>query len=100
MQASVFGFIDDPQANLDDLAGICADLGIEITAQGFDQRINQAAVAFLKEMLSQAVEQFKHTVALPVPILHQFSAVNLLDSTRLSLPRDDRGISGLWWGWP
>ena len=86
MQASVFGFIDDPQANLDDLAGICADLGIEITAQGFDQRINQAAVAFLKEMLSQAVEQFKHTVALPVPILHQFSAVNLLDSTSLSLP--------------
>ena len=86
LQASVFGFIDDPQANLDDLAGICADLGVEITVQGFDQRINQAAVAFLKAMLNQAVAQFKHTVALPVPLLHQFSAVNLLDSTSLSLP--------------
>lgn len=86
MQTAVFGFIDDPEANLDDLAGYCADLGVDITAQGFDQRINPAAVEFLKVMLSQALEQFKHTVALPVPILHQFSAVNLLDSTSLSLP--------------
>jgi len=86
LQASVFGLMDDPQANLDDLAGYCADLGVEISAQGFDQRINPAAVAFLKEMLSQAVAHFKNTLPLPLPILRQFSAVNLVDSTSLSLP--------------
>lgn len=37
-------------------------------------------------MMSQAIEQFKNRVALPLPILAQFSAVNLLDSTSLSLP--------------
>jgi hypothetical protein len=86
LQASVFGFMDDPVANLDDLAGYCADVGVDISAQGFDQRINARAVAFLKEMLSQAVAHFKHTLPLPLPLLQQFSAVNLVDSTSLSLP--------------
>jgi hypothetical protein len=82
----VFGFIDDPEANLDDLAGYCADLGVEISAQGFDQRINPKAVEFCQAMLSQAIGHFKNTLALPLPILQQFSAVNLVDSTSLSLP--------------
>lgn len=86
LQASVFGFIDDPQANLDDLAQVCADLNVEISAQGFDQRINPQAVTFLKEMLSQAIEHFKNETALPLPILQQFSAINLVDSTVLNLP--------------
>ena len=86
LQASVFGFIDDPQANLDDLAGYCADLGVEISAQGFDQRINRHSVAFCQAMLSQAMTHFKNSLALPLPILQQFSAVNLADSTTLSLP--------------
>ena len=86
LQASVFGFMDDPVANLDDLAGYCADVGVDISAQGFDQRINARAVAFLQEMLSQAVAHFKHTLPLPLPLLQQFSAVNLVDSTSLSLP--------------
>jgi len=86
LQASVFGFIDDPEANLDDLAGYCADLGVDLSAQGFDQRINAEAVEFLKEMLGQAMTHFKNTLPLPLPILQQFSAVNLVDSTSLSLP--------------
>ncbi len=86
LQASVFGFIDDPAANLDDLAGYCADLGVEISVQGVDQRINAEAVAFFKAMFSQAITHFKHTLPLPQPILQQFSAVNLVDSTTLCLP--------------
>ena len=82
----MFGFIDDPEANLDDLAGYCADLGVDISAQGFDQRINATTVEFFKALLSQAIGHFKNTLPLPLPILHQFSAVNLVDSTSLSLP--------------
>jgi Transposase DDE domain len=86
LQASVFGFMDDPQANLDDLAGYCADLGVEISAQGIDQRINATTVEFFKALLSQALEHFKQTLPLPLPMLQQFSAINLVDSTQLSLP--------------
>ena len=86
LQASVFGFIEDPQANLDDLAQTCNDWGVEISPQGFDQRINGPAVAFLKEMMREAVSTFKNKIALPLPILQQFTAINLVDSTVLSLP--------------
>ncbi len=86
LQASVFGFIKDPKANLDDLAQVCGDLGVEISAQGFDQRINPQAVSFLKEMLSEAVTEFKNKTPLPLPILQQFQAINLVDSTVLALP--------------
>ena len=86
LQASVFGFIDDPQANLDDLAGYCADLGVDISAQGLDQRINASTVDFFAVMLSQAIDQFKNSLPLPLPMLQQFSAINLVDSTTVSLP--------------
>jgi hypothetical protein len=86
LQASVFGFIADPDANLDDLAQVCADLGVDISPQGFDQRIKPQAVTFLKEMLSQAMAHFKNETALPLPLLQQFKAINLVDSTVLTLP--------------
>lgn len=86
LQAAIFAFIDDPEANLDDLAQACADLGVEISVQGFDQRLNPYTLEFLKEMLSRAMKQFKHHSPLPLPILQQFSAINLVDSTVLSLP--------------
>ena len=68
----------DPEANLDDLAQVCADLKVDISAQGVDQRINPKAVSFLKEMLSQAIDHFKNETALPLPILQQFKAINLV----------------------
>jgi len=86
LQAVIFAFIDDPEANLDDLAQACADLGVEISVQGFDQRLNPYTLEFLKEMLSRAMEQFKNNSPLPLSILQQFRAVNLVDSTVLALP--------------
>lgn len=86
LQAVIFAFIDDPEANLDDLAQACADLGVEISIQGFDQRLNPYTVEFLKEMLSKAMEQFKNNSPLPLPVLQQFSAINLVDSTVVGLP--------------
>jgi hypothetical protein len=78
LQAAIFAFIADPAANLDDLAQACADLGVEISVQGFDQRLNAYMLEFLKEMLSRAMKQFKHHGPLPLPILQQFSAINLV----------------------
>lgn len=86
LQALIFTFLDDPEATLDNLAQACADLGVEIRVQGVDQRLNAYTLAFLKEMLSRAMLQFQNHSPLPLPILQQFSAVNLLDSTVLTLP--------------
>ncbi len=86
LQALVFGFIEKPDANLTDLAQVCLDLGVKITPQGIDQRINEQAVTFLKEMFSQAMEQFKNEIPLPLPVLQQFSAINIVDSSVQALP--------------
>lgn len=86
LQAMVFAYIQKPTADLADMAQVCTDLGVSISPQGVDQRINQAAVVFLQTMFQQAMTQFKNKLALPLPILQQFSAINLVDSSVVALP--------------
>jgi len=86
LQAMVFGFIENPQASLIHLAQVCLDLGVKITPQGIDERINQYSVAFLKEMFYCAIETFKNDQPLPLEVLRQFTAVNILDSSVKALP--------------
>ena len=52
LQTSVFGFIENPQGSLNHLAQVSLDLGVEITPQGIDERINERSVAFLKKRCS------------------------------------------------
>jgi hypothetical protein len=86
LQALVFGGIENPKVTLSYWAQVCLDLGVKITVQGIDGRINGRSVAFLKEMFSRAMEAFKNGVPLPLPILQQFSAINILDSSVKDLP--------------
>ncbi len=86
LQASVFGFIENPNGSLNHLAQVCLDLDVEITPQGIDERINEHSVAFLKEMFSQAMETLKNEQAIPLKVLEQFTAINLVDSSTKSLP--------------
>ena len=86
LQIVVFGFIENPDASLNDLSQVCLDLGVDITPQGLDQRINEKTVVFLEEMFAEAMDKFKNKIPLPLPILQQFSAIYLTDSTIQSLP--------------
>lgn len=88
LQALVFGFIENPRASLNHLAQVCLDLGVKITPQGVDERINQYSVVFLKEMFCYAMETFKNNVPLPLEVLRQFTAVNILDSSVKALPEN------------
>ena len=62
LQTVVFGFIENPDASLNDLSQVCLDLGVDITPQGLDQRINEKAVVFLKEMFVKAMDKFKNKI--------------------------------------
>jgi hypothetical protein len=86
LQAVVFGFIENPQGSLNHLAQVCLDLDVTITPQGVDERINASSVAFLKEMFGRAMNTFKNEHPLPLQVLQQFSAINLLDSSVQALP--------------
>ena len=53
LQALIFGLLEKDDLSLNELAQICADIGIDITAQGLDQRITDKAVAFLERMFQR-----------------------------------------------
>ena len=86
LQIVVFGFIENPKGSLNHLAQVSLDLGLEITPQGIDERINEHSVIFLKEMFNQAMETFKNDQSLPLEVLQQFKAINILDSSVKTLP--------------
>jgi len=86
LQVMVFGCLAKDNPSLNFLAQICADIGIDITAQGLDQRITDKAVAFMERMFSRAVDLFRNQLPLPLPILQQFNGVYLTDSSVIALP--------------
>lgn len=86
LQALVFACIEHSQATLNQFAQACLDLGVAISPQGFDERIGPQSVAFMRELLHQAMRTFRNELALPLSILQQFSGVYIVDSSVISLP--------------
>ena len=83
----VWGFLKNPLASLKELAKFCNEsLHTSISSQGLDLRINAQALLFMTSMFLTALEVFSHEARLPIEILKQFSAVNIVDSTVVSLP--------------
>jgi len=85
LQAWVFAGLEHSLLSLNKVAQSCLDLGVKVTSQGLDQRLSEASVAFMKEMFVLALSHFVNQIALPVPILNQFTAVNLYDSSSIPL---------------
>jgi hypothetical protein len=87
LKTLVFGLLENPNASLNDLREFCAErFGVDVSIQGLHDRIQRAALPFCKRMFTLAVEIFRQTAPLPLPVLHQFSAINIVDSTWISLP--------------
>lgn len=86
VQTLVLGWLDNPEASLNQLVQVSADLGVEISVPGLQQRLNPSAVRFLKALLQQALGWFRERVRLPEEVLRHFSAVNIVDSSLFELP--------------
>jgi hypothetical protein len=86
LKAVVLGFLEKADSSLNEIAQSFLDLGVEVTPQGIDERINAFSVAFLRAIFAQVLELFKNKCRLPLAVLQQFSAINLVDSSTKSLP--------------
>jgi hypothetical protein len=84
-QALVFGWLANAQASLENLAQAAAAVGVAISAQGLDQRLGEAAAAFLEDLLGAAVQAAVAADAVAIPLLQRFSAVVLLDCSTVML---------------
>ena len=86
LKALVLGFLEKPKASLNEIAQSCLDLGVAVTTQAINERINTFSVAFVQNMFCQALLVFKNQQPLRLAILQQFTAINLIDSTTKALP--------------
>jgi len=86
VQTLVLGWLNKPDATLDDLCQTAATLDIHISPQGLDQRFRAKAADFLKGILEAAVSTVIAHEPVAIPVLERFNGVHILDSSNLTLP--------------
>ena len=85
LQVLTFGFLSNPHAALTDLVETSQELGVTITKQGLQTRLEEA-VPFLQAMFQQGLTLFQNNLRLEVKALQAFSAIYLTDSSSIALP--------------
>lgn len=85
VQAMVLACLEKVDPTLTDFVQVCESLGVTISNSGFNQRIDEEAVALLQELLV-ASTQLSQPERLESNVLARFTAVNILDSSYISLP--------------
>jgi len=95
VQTLVFGYLEDANASLEDLAHTAAALGVAISPQGLDQRFSESASTFLKAVLDRAIQEMVASVPVAIPLLQRFASVHILDSSTVALPE---ALATIWSG--
>jgi hypothetical protein len=95
VQALLFGWLNNPQATLQQLAQMAGTVGVAISPQGLEQRFTQAAAGFLRGVLEAAVTHVVTAHPVAIPLFSRFAGVYLLDSSTIVLPDE---LAALWQG--
>lgn len=86
-QTFVFGWLDNPQATLDELAQMAASCGAAVKPQAVAQRLNSRLAEFFEQLLEVAAGQVVTAAkGAPIELLQRFNGVYLQDSTTILLP--------------
>lgn len=88
LQALVFHSLEKPEMTLTGMSQSCLDLGVHISEQGLNERINEKSVAFLRKMFEHASKHFRLDLRIGIELLEQFASIYLIDSTQISLPEN------------
>ena len=89
-QTMILGSLEAGDKTLTEYAQISADLGVEISASGLNQRLNEAGVELLKSILGKSI-QLGQKELVATELLQRFSSVQILDSSYLALPKSLAG---------
>lgn len=95
VQMLVFGWLDNPRADVEELALFAPAVGTSVSGSGLQQRFKQAAVEMLRLIL---VRRLAILVAADTPsaMLPQFNGIYIRDSTIIELPA---ALAAVWPGW-
>jgi hypothetical protein len=86
VQTMVLSCMDKPEASLNQMVQWSEELGLELTAQGLNKRLNERAVTFLWRLVERAVVSLRRQARVPEAQLEQFKEVSIVDSTQVALP--------------
>lgn len=85
-QIAILGWLAKPNGSLNELSQMAAGLGVEVSAQGIDERFGPSSAELMRRLLMEAVGEAMQAEAAPIPLLQRFQGVDLLDSTVIVLP--------------
>ena len=86
VQTLVLSCINQPEASLNQMVQWSDEIGLEVTAQGLDKRLNDRAVKLLWGLVERAVAQLRRQVGVPEALLEQFKEIAIVDSSQVALP--------------
>lgn len=85
-QTLVFGWLQEPDATLSQLAQMAAALGVTLSEQALAQRLTFACATFFERLLLLACQRAFRSAFSP-EVFDRFSAVFVLDSSVVMLPK-------------
>jgi hypothetical protein len=91
----VFGWLENPNASLQDLRHTAETAGVSVTPQGLDERFGPKSADFLRALLEETVSHVVRADPVVHPLLSRFAAVYVQDSTIIPLPDS---LQGVWLG--
>lgn len=86
VQIVVLGWLRNPRASLNELVQVGKDLGVDMSASGLQQRLTERTVVLLQQLLEVALKWFREEGRLAGDVLKHFGAVQVVDSSLISLP--------------
>ena len=85
-QTLVFGVLEQPVPHLRSWCQAAAGLGIRVSPQAIDQRLNGRTAAMLEQVLSHAIAEKIAGEPAAIPLLARFNGVYLQDCSQLPVP--------------
>jgi hypothetical protein len=82
----VLTLLKSPNADPKTYAATAAKLGVIVTPEAVKKRFSPRLVAFLKEVLQEALEKVVASQPVAIELLRKFTAVRIGDSTTITLP--------------
>ena len=91
----VFGWLNNPDATLENLCQTGAAVGLKITPQGLEQRFTAEGAEFLMSLLEEVVAEIVMASPTAHNLLQQFPQVVIEDSSTVTLPTE---LASIWLG--
>jgi hypothetical protein len=95
VQTLVFGWLQNPQASLEELCMVAAELGVELAPQSLDERFTEPTADCLRRVLAQALDRLVAAEPAHADLLQRFAGVYALDATSWALPAS---VAAIWPG--